>query len=152
MEATRIRRFLLVLLVPLLTLLIWGPTGPLTAQAATGTQSDLTATSGQGAGRVLISSTAAGQGTFMAQVTVNIHATQPDDLFSVTRAVDLVPDGICTMDSGFVTVASLTTSAGGAGAVHFVREGGTSDFDVILRVVDSTGTVLQSACMTVRVK
>ena len=39
----------------------------------TGAQSALTAVTGQGTGRVIVSPTSAGQGTFDAQVKVNLH-------------------------------------------------------------------------------
>jgi hypothetical protein len=45
----------------------------------------------------------------------------------------------------FVTVATLTTSAGGAGAVEFERSGGpTISFDLFLRVIGDDGTVLEA--------
>jgi len=49
-----------------------------------------------------------------------------------------------------VTVATLTTSAGGAGAVEFERSGGpTIAFDLFLRVIGGDGTVLESECMVI---
>jgi hypothetical protein len=150
LKAAQFSRFqlfhLLALLIGVMSILL----STRAVRAAEGTQSALTATSGQGAGYVVISSTAAGQGTFMAQVTVTIHDAQPNTTFAVTRAVDVPADGHCT-SADFLTVATLTTSEGGAGAVHFVRQGGTTDFDVLLRVIGD-GTVLQSECMTVIVK
>jgi hypothetical protein len=113
--------------------------------------SALTAVTGQGVGLVIVSPTSAGQGSFDAQVKVNIHDAAPNTTFTVTRAVD-APDGVCT-STEFVTVATLTTSAGGAGAVEFERGGrGTGPnmpFDLFLRVIGSDGTVLQSGCMTI---
>jgi hypothetical protein len=115
----------------------------------TGAQSALTAVTGQGTGRVIVSPTSAGQGTFDAQVKVNIHNAAPNTTFTVTRAVDEPADGSCT-STDFVTVATLTTSAGGAGAVEFERSGGpTGSFDLFLRVVGDDGTVLESECMVI---
>jgi len=115
----------------------------------TGAQSDLTAVTGQGVGLVIVSPTSAGQGNFDARVKVNIHDAAPDTTFTVTRAVDSPADDICT-STDFVTVATLQTSAGGAGAVEFERTGGpTISFDLFLRVIGSDGTVLQSGCMVI---
>ncbi len=103
---------------------------------------------GQGAGLVIVSPTSAGQGNFDAQVKVTIHDAAPNATFTVTRAVD-APDGVCT-STEFVPVATLTTSAGGAGAVEFERsDGPTAAFDLSLRVIGTDGTMLQSGCMTI---
>jgi hypothetical protein len=117
----------------------------------TGAMSELTAVSGQGTGLVIVSPTSAGQGSFDARVKVNIHDAAPDTTFTVTRAVDVPSDGACT-STDFVTVATLQTSAGGAGAVEFERSGGTIPFDLFLRVLGSDGTVLESQCMVIIVK
>jgi hypothetical protein len=47
-----------------------------------------------------------------------------------------------------------STSAGGAGAVEFVRTGGPegSTFDLFVRVLGAYGSVLESGCMTITVK
>jgi hypothetical protein len=67
----------------------------------------------------------------------------------LTRAVDQPADGSCT-STDFVTVATLTTSAGGAGAVEFERSAGpTIAFDLFLRVIGGDGTVLESECMVI---
>jgi hypothetical protein len=122
---------------------------PVAQADPTGAQSELTAVTGQGVGKVVVSPTSAGQGTFDAQVKVTIHDAAPNTTFTVTRAVDMPADGVCT-SSDFVTVATLTTSAGGAGAVEFERSGGpTMSFDLFLRVIGDDGTVLQSGCMTI---
>ena len=117
----------------------------------TGDMSTLTAVTGRGTGMVIVSPTSAGKGSFVAQVKVNIRDTAPNTAFTVTRAID-PPDGVCT-STQFDPVATLTTSAGGAGAVEFERGGrGTGpnqSFDLILQVNGSDGTVLQSECMTI---
>jgi hypothetical protein len=96
-----------------------------------------------------MSPTSAGQGSFDAQVKVNIHNAAPNTTFTVTRAVDQPADGSCTR-TDFVTVATLTTSAGGAGAVEFERSAGpTTSFDLFLRVVGDDMTVLESECMII---
>ncbi len=114
--------------------------------------SDLTAVTGQGVGLVIVSPTSAGRGDFDARVKVNIHDAAPNTTFTVTRAADMPADGVCT-STEFVPVATLTTSAGGAGAVEFERggrgSGPTMPFDLFLRVIGSDGTVLQSGCMTI---
>jgi hypothetical protein len=118
----------------------------------TGDKSDLTAVTGQGVGQVIVSpTTALGHGTFEARVTVNIHETTPDTTFTVTRAADPTPDGVCT-NTVFGTVATLHTSSGGAGAVEFERTGPLLKFDLLVRVVGDDGTVLQSECMTITAK
>jgi hypothetical protein len=126
---------------------------PAVQAAPTGAQSELTAVTGQGAGRVVVSPTRAGQGDFVAQVKVNIHDAAPNTLFTITRAIDAPADGICT-STDFVAVATLQTSAGGAGAVEFVRSGGPEGlkFDLFIRVLGADGTVLQSGCMTITIK
>jgi hypothetical protein len=117
-----------------------------------GAQSDLTAVSGQGAGKIIVSPTAAdGHGAFDARVTVNIRQTTPNTDFTVTRTADPIPDGICT-GTIFGTVATLQTSAGGAGAVAFERTGPLLQFDLLVRVVGGDGTILQSDCMTITAK
>jgi hypothetical protein len=119
-------------------------------------QSELIATTGQGAGRAIVSPTAQDQGTFAAEITVNIHDAAPNTTFSVQRAPDLVPDGICT--GHYIPFGeTLTTSAGGAGATNFHFERGAPfvsgiQFDVAFRAIGSDGTVLQGDCMTVTVK
>jgi hypothetical protein len=125
---------------------------PAALAGPTGAMSALTAVTGQGTGLVIVSPTSEGKGDFDAQVKVNIHDAAPNITFTVTRAVDIPADGVCT-GTDFVTVATLTTSAGGAGAVEFERGGRfggqTVAFDLFLRVIGSDGTVLQSGCMTI---
>ena len=130
------------------------------AHAEPGLQSDLIAISGQGTGHVNVSPTADDQHdtVFIAQVTVNVQSARPNTTFTVIRFVDPTPDGVCTEtgDSGF-TLGTLTTSQGGAGAAHFVRNSpGPSpkgdQFDLDFHVVGDDGTVLLSGCMTVTTK
>jgi hypothetical protein len=117
---------------------------------------ELVATTGQGVGRAIVAATAQDQGTFAAEITVNIHDAAPNTTFSVWRTPDLVPDGICTgplLPFG----VSFTTSAGGAGAAQFFFERGApfvsgAKFDTAFRVIGSDGSVLQGDCMTVTVK
>jgi hypothetical protein len=138
-----------VLVVALLAASVGVAATPAAQADPTGAQSDLAAVTGQGVGLVIVSPTSAGQGNFDAHVKVNIHDAAPNTTFTVTRAVDSPSDGICT-STNFATVATLQTSAGGAGAVEFERTGGpTSSFDLFLRVIGSDGTVLQSGCMII---
>jgi hypothetical protein len=103
---------------------------------------------GQGVGKVIVSPTSAKVDNFVAQVKVNIHDAAPNTTFTVMRAVDAPANGICTSTS-FATVATVTTSAGGAGAVEFERTGPLLDFDLFIRVIGDDGSVLQSGCMIV---
>lgn len=127
------------------------------AQAEPGTHSNLTAITGQGSGFVELSPTAKGGFILDVQGTVNIRGAAPNTDFTVSRAPDTTADGICT--GSFATLPEipvLTTSAGGAGAIHFeVQRGAPPEgtrFDVIFRAVGTDGTVLQSDCFTVTVK
>jgi hypothetical protein len=52
----------------------------------------------------------------------------------------------------FGAVATLHTSAGGAGAVEFERTGPLLQFDLLVQVVGNDGTVLQSNCMKITAK
>jgi hypothetical protein len=114
----------------------------------TGAHSELTAVTGQGVGMVIVSPTSADVANFVAQVEVNIHGAAPNTTFTITRAVDAPADGICTSTS-FATVATLRTSAGGAGAVEFERTGPLLNFDLFLRMIGADGTVLESQCMVI---
>ncbi len=129
------------------------------AQAQPGTQSVLTAVSGQGIGRVNVSPTANDSGgTFDVQGVVNLHDALPDTTFTIARAVDLNPNGVCTSTTWNSVPETLTTSEGGAGAAHFeiVRGAPFTDgvrFDVRWRVMSHDGSqVLLSDCFTVTVK
>jgi hypothetical protein len=134
------------------------------AQAEPGTQSDLNAITGQGTGRVEVAPTAddvAGPGTFDVQGTVDVHGALPNTVFSVQRCVDLNPNGVCTgatwLNLPGTPTPVLTTSEGGAGALHFEIARGAPfldgvSFDVQWRLVGSDGSVLQSDCFTVTVK
>jgi hypothetical protein len=134
------------------------------AHAQPGTHSELTVIAGQGAGRVEVSPTAddvAGPGTFDVQGTVNLHGATPNAAFTVLRRVDFNPDGVCTgalwMTLPPPNEQALTTSSGGAGALHFeiVRGAPLLDgvrFDVQWRLEGSDGSVLQSDCLTVTVR
>src|SRR5258708_1189001 len=124
-------------------------------------QSELIATTGQGAGRAIVSPTAQDQGTFAAEITVNIHGAAPNTTFTLVRKPDLVPDGICTgLAPNFAYIPfgeTLTTSADGSGATHFHFERGAPfvsgvQFDVAFRAIGSDGTILQGDCMTVTIK
>jgi hypothetical protein len=126
------------------------------AQAGpTGDMSALTAVMGQGTGLVIVSPTSAGKGDFDARVKVNIHDAAPNTTFSVTRAIAAPNTGCANFLTPFDEVATLTTSAGGAGAVEFERgmrhgPGTTMSFDLMLRVVSPDGsTMLQTECMTI---
>jgi hypothetical protein len=134
------------------------------AYADPGTHSDLSAIAGRGAGIVEVAATAndvVGPGTFDVQGTVNVHDAASNTIFTVLRRVDLNPDGACT-GATWLTLPppneqTLTTSNGGAGALHFEISRGTPfldgvSFDVQWRLAGSDGSVLESDCFTVTVK
>jgi hypothetical protein len=146
------------------TLCVAGVAIAATAHAQPGTHSHLTAIAGQGAGIVEVAPTAhdvAGPGTFDVQGTVNVHQAAANTTFTVLRRVDFTPDGVCT---GAVWMMlpppnkqTLTTSNGGARALHFEITRGAPlfdgvRFDVQWRLEGSDGSVLQSDCLTVTVK
>ena len=66
-----------------------------------------------------------------------LSGAAPNTTFAITRAV-AAPNSGCANPTPFIQVATLTTSAGGAGAVEFERGGrGTGpnqSFDPILQV------------------
>ena len=144
---TRVRGFRGLVAVPLV---LWAAVAAVPAAHAdpAGAQSQLTAVSGQGAGKVIVSPTSAPVATFVAQVKVIINDAAPNTTFTVTRAVDGPADGVCT-STAFAPVATLTTSAGGAGAVEFKRTGPALNFDLVLKVIGDDGSVLQSECMVI---
>ena len=126
--------------------------------------SDLSAIAGRGAGIVEVAATAndvVGPATFDVQGTVNVHDAASNTIFTVLRRVDLNPDGACT-GATWLTLPppneqTLTTSNGGAGALHFEISRGTPfldgvSFDVQWRLAGSDGSVLESDCFTVTVK
>lgn len=133
------------------------------AQADQGTRSEMTAIAGQGYGFVTVSPTAhdvVAPGTFDVQGTINVHGAAPNTTFAVLRRVDFNPDGVCTGPT-WLTLPSptpdLTTSAGGAGAVHFEITRGAPLFDgvrfnVQWRLEGDDGSILESNCLTVTVK
>jgi hypothetical protein len=134
------------------------------AQAEPGTHVKLTPVGGgSGGGMIGISPTAhdvVGADTFDGQGTVNVHGLAPNTDYKLLRWVDLDPDGVCTgtMALSLPGDPTLTTSNGGAGAMHFQISRGAPfvdgvRYDVIARVVDLAGnTVLQSDCLTATVK
>jgi hypothetical protein len=134
------------------------------AVADAGTHSDLTAIQRQGVGLVEVAPTAhdvIGPQTFDVQGTVTVHDASPGTEFTVLRRVDLNPDGVCTSTTWLTLPPPnspvLTTSEGGAGALHFEVSRGAPlvdgiSFDVQWQLVGSDGSVLQSDCFTVTVK
>lgn len=141
----------------------------------------LTAVLGTGSGIVNVTTTAAVDGSFSAQINVNVHDAPPNTTFYVQRAPEVGrpngADGICQRAAGllpwgppapnFVTfpmpaagsLVSLQTSEGGAGAVHIdfalptIPDG--TRFDVMFRLVDSLTSPtneLRTGCFTVTVK
>ena len=117
--------------------------------------SGLTAITGRGSGQVVVSPVPGGAGSFDVEITVNIHGAEPNTTFSIVRAPDFTPNGVCT--GSFVPFGEiLTTSVGGSGATHFQfhRDGFAAgvEFDVVFRALGSDGSILESDCMEVSIK
>lgn len=133
------------------------------AHAASSHGHRLTAVTGEGEGIVNVTPTR-GEPGFSAEIQVAVWNTSPNTTFNVKRAFDFTADGVCTSDA-FIQfplpnpgpLVQLTTSKGGAGAVHisFARPqiaDGTS-FDVRFELSTPDGsTVLRTGCFTVNVK
>jgi len=142
---------------------------------------ELTAVVGVGSGIVNVTPTAAADGSFSAQINVDVHGAPPNTTFFIQRAPEIgrpnSADGVCQRAAGdapwgppapnFVTfplpatgpLVTLQTSAGGAGSVHIdfgaltILDG--TQFDVMFRLVDdltSPTTDLRTGCFTVTVK
>jgi hypothetical protein len=153
---------------------------PLASAASTHGQL-LTPVLGVGSGTVNVTPTAAVDGSFSAQIEVNVHGAPPNTTFYVERAPEVGrangADGICQRAAGeapwgpptpnFVTfprpaagpLVVLQTSEGGAGSVHIdfaaptIADG--TAFDVMFRLVDdltSPSNELRTGCFTVPVK
>jgi hypothetical protein len=134
------------------------------ASADPGLHGELTAITGQGAGRVELAPTAhdvVAPNTFDVQGTVNVHGAAADTTFTVLRRVDFNPDGICTGGTWMLlpppNAQSFRTSNGGAGALHFEISRGAPladgvSFDVQWRLEGNDGSMLESVCFTVTVK
>ena len=162
-----------------------GPQGivsnPSTPSASRTHGEQLTAVIGAGSGIVNVSPTAAVDGSFSAQINVNVHDAPPNMTFYVQRAPEIGrangADGICQRAAGlppwgapapnFVTfplpaagpLVTLQTSEGGSGAVHIDFRAPTildgTEFDVMFRLVDSLTSPtneLRTGCFTVTVK
>ena len=117
--------------------------------------SKLTAVVGEGTGQVHVTANPKDHGTFVGEVTVNVHGTSPNTEFSLQRALDPVPNGICDQLGPFEEQGTFTTSPGGAGALHVERHTPApsgSTLDLLERVVGADGTVLVSDCMTITLK
>lgn len=142
---------------------------------------ELTAVVGIGSGIVNVTPTAAADGSFSAQINVNVHGAPPNTTFFVQRAPEIgrpnSADGVCQRAAGaapwgppapnFVTfplpatgpLVTLQTSAGGSGSVHIHFEAPAildgTQFDVMFRLVDDLTTPtndLRTECFTVSVK
>jgi hypothetical protein len=135
------------------------------AQAEPGTQSQLTPVGGgSGGGMIEVSPTAHdvfAPGTLNVEGTVNVHGLAPDTGYRLRRFPDFNPnDGVCTGTTAVFLPGNptLTTSGGGAGALHFEVSRGAPfldgvTFNVFFQVIDANDTVvLQSDCLTVTVK
>jgi hypothetical protein len=143
---------------------------------------DLTAVQGSGSGTVNVTATAAVDGSFSAQINVNVHGAPPNTTFYVQRAPEigrpLSSDGICQralhlapwitppapsfvtfVEPGGGPLLTLQTSAGGGGEAHLdfavptILDG--TRFDVMFRLVDdlvNPANELRTGCFTVDVK
>jgi hypothetical protein len=141
----------------------------------------LSAIVGAGLGIVNVTPTAAVDGSFTAQIEVNVYGAPAHTSFYVQRAAEIgranAADGVCQRAAGlppwgppapdFVTVQSpasgppvvLETSSGGSGSAHVdfaaptITDG--TQFDVMFRLVDdlaSPTNELRTGCFTVTVK
>jgi hypothetical protein len=128
-----------------------------------------------------VTPTAAADGSFSAQINVDVHDAPPNTTFFVQRAPEIgrpnSADGVCQRAAGaapwgppapnFVTfplpaagpLVMLQTSEGGAGSVHINFEAPTildgTQFDVMFRLVDNLTNPtndLRTGCFTVTVK
>jgi len=153
------------------------------AASTTNTQVVLTAKAGQGSGLVELTMTseeplnADGVRDEHVQITVLVHGALPDATYRVARAVDPsdisdigTPDGQCPALGGASSSWQafgdlLTTSAGGAGAIHFdvtppptrFVSGGSFDIQWQVIHVNRDGTLdlsqeLRAECFTIGVK
>jgi hypothetical protein len=152
------------------------------ASSTSGTHGQLlTPVLGVGSGTVNVTPTAAVDGSFSAQIEVNVHGASPNATFYVQRAAEVGrpnnADGICQRAAGeapwgpptpnFVPfplpaagpLVALQTSEGGAGSIHIdfaaptIADG--TAFDVMFRLVDdlaSPTNELRTGCFTVSVK
>jgi hypothetical protein len=120
--------------------------------------SKLAAIVGRGTGMVIVAPTAKDDGTFSAEITINVQGAAPNTTFLVQRAPDLIPNGVCTGTYLKNVGITLTTDSAGSGATHFFFERGVPfvsgvQFDVVFQVYTADfSTILQSQCMTVTVK
>ena len=141
----------------------------------------LTAVLGTGSGIVNVTPTAAVDGSFSAEITVEVRNAAPNTRFYIQRAPEIgrsnSADGVCQRAAGeapwgppapnFVTfplpapgpLVTLQTSTGGAGTTHIDFRAPTiadgTMFDVMFRVVDDLTTPttdLRTGCFTVIVK
>jgi hypothetical protein len=128
----------------------------------------LTALVGQGTGHINITPDASQEG-FSVQVQASVRWTEPNAEFLLTRAVDFVPDGVCTGTTfnplplpNPGPLVLLTTSPAGAGAKHAsfaftppppppFADGQQFDVHWEIRTASSS-TVLRSPCITVTVR
>ena len=155
---------------------------PTTLQSASASHRQrLTAVLGVGSGVVNVTPTAAADGSFTAQLAINVHSAPPDTTFYVQRAPEVGrpsgADGVCQRAAGeapwgppapnFLTfpvpaagpLVTLQTSSGGAGSVHIDFAAPTildgTEFDVMFRLVDDLTTPtneLRTGCFTVTAK
>ena len=123
---------------------------------------------GTGRGTVNVTPTAAVDGSFFAQITVNVHGVAPDTTLHVQRAAEIgrsnSADGVCQRAEGLPpwveppapsfltfqlpppaspgTPVTLMTSGAGAGAVHIDFAALTipdgTVFDVMFRLIDDS--------------
>ena len=125
------------------------------ASAEQGSQAWLQPVTGEGTGRVILSPTAQEHGELYVQGQVEVEGVSPNATMSVMRA--LFSDGTCTtITKPWASVApgSFTTSAGGAGTMHFIRDtsnlSGTTLYTEFR--VSGGGDLLQTNCFSVFIK
>jgi hypothetical protein len=152
MNADRYIRLPQIALIITLAILAIGLAGLGTAHASRGVRSPLTAVVGSGTGFLEIVPVESTTGNFMAKMKLQVRQTARSTEFTVRRAPDMNPDGICTGQNWLDTPGLyFTTTPGGTALVHYDYEAPFADttrFDVVFEFIGSDGTVLRSVCMT----
>jgi hypothetical protein len=153
------RRMRLVMLLTAIVSLL-AAADATTALAEPGTNGPLRPVTGEGSGFVAVSPTSQDRPGFHVQVEISVHNLAPMTTYYVERTPDLVPDGDCA-GTTWIPTAEITTSAGGAGAVHVEKtpadlppifQSGLR-FDIQFRVRNQdSSTMLVTDCLTVTAK
>jgi hypothetical protein len=147
----RIRLFRIAL-IAFLAILVISLAGSGIVHASRGVRSPLHAVAGSGTGFFEIVPVESTTGNFMAKMKLQVRQTARSTDFTVRRAPDMNPDGVCTGQNWLDTPGLyFTTTPGGTAMVHYDYEAPFADttrFDVVFEFIGSDGTILRSECMT----